>query len=228
LVTALGAALLAGYLAWGVGEKMYAYYRPSKAAYRGRYDFSALNREQAIADQKNAMIAFGSFGALLAMLMGAAGGLARRSVTTVSGATLAGLLSGGIGGGLAAYGLTPLFVRFYSDYNPLLLLPVIVRGGICAVIGAAAGLAFGLGKSGRAGGLGSVTGGLLGSILGIVAFESLNALLFPMDRNDKAIPSTIIARLLCYLCVAVGVAAGAVVFGRARSRPAIGTPPVAS
>jgi hypothetical protein len=182
LVSALGAALVAGFLAWGVGEKMYAYYRPSKAAYRGRYDFSALNREQAIADQKNAVIAFGTFGALLASLVGAAGGLARRSVMATSGATLAGLLGGGIGGGLAAYGLAPLFVRFYSDFNPLLLLPVFVRGGICAVIGAAAGLAFGLGKSGPACALRSLTGGLLGSVLGIVAFESVNALLFPMDR----------------------------------------------
>jgi hypothetical protein len=165
---------------------------------------------------------------LLGSMVGAAGGLTRRSVMAVSSATLAGLLGGGIGGGLAAYGLTPLFVRYYSDYNPLLLLPVIVRGGICAVIGVAAGMAFGLGKSGPAGALRSLTGGLLGSVLGIVVFESVNALLFPMDRNDNAIPTTAIARLLCYLCVAVGVAAGAVYFGRDRSRLSIGTLPAAS
>jgi hypothetical protein len=204
---------------------MYAFYRPSKAAFRGRYDFSALNREQAIADQKNAMIAYAAFGALLATLVGATGGLARRSVIGVSIGTLAGLLLGGVGGGLAAYCLAPLFVRFYSDANPLLLLPVLVRGGICAVIGAAAGTALGLGHSGPAGALRSLTGGLIGSVLGIIAFESVNASLFPMDRNDNAIPSTTLARLLCYLCVAVGVAAGAVVFGRGRSREEIGSSP---
>src|SRR5258708_6751527 len=80
LVPAFGAALLAGFLAWGVGEKMHAYYRPSKAANRGRFDFSALNRELAIAGQKNAVISFGTFGALLGSMVGAAGGLARRSV----------------------------------------------------------------------------------------------------------------------------------------------------
>jgi hypothetical protein len=223
LVSALGAALVAGLLAWGLGERMNEYYRPSKEANRGRFDFSALNREQAIADQKNAVIAFGTFGALLAALVGTAGGLGRRGVMATSRSTLVGFFGGGIGAGLAAYVLAPLFVRFYSDYDPVLLLPVIVRGGICAVVGMVAGLAFGLATGGRGDARRSLTGGLLGSILGIIVFESLNAVYFAMDRNDKAIPSTIFARLLCYMCVAVGVAAGAVIIGRGKQEDGKGT-----
>jgi hypothetical protein len=221
-VSVFGAALVAGFLAWGVGEKMHAFYRPSKGAFRGRYDFSALNREQAVADQKNAVIAFGTFGAVLASLLGAIGGLARRSVVAVSSVMLAGLLAGGLAGGLTAYGVAPLFGRFYSDADPVLLLPFLIRGGICAVIGMVVGLAFGLGKGGPTDALRSLTGGLLGGVLGIIAFEAVNAFFFPMDRNDNAIPTTILARFLCYLCVAVGVASGVVILGRDEPQPEMG------
>src|SRR5215472_9987085 len=67
---AVAAALVAGVLAWCVGETMHDYYQPSAEAKRSRYDFSRLNREQAIADQKNASIAFGAFGGLLGLLVG--------------------------------------------------------------------------------------------------------------------------------------------------------------
>jgi hypothetical protein len=217
LVSVLGAALVAGFLSWGIGEAMHGYYRPSKAAARGRFDFSALNREQAVADRKNAAIAFGTFGALLASSLGLAGGLGRGSVLAIAIASLSGLVLGGIAGGLVAYALTPLFSRLYDDANPLLLLPVLIRGGIAAVIGMAAGMALGLGHRGLAGALRPMTGGLLGSLLGVIASEAINASIYPFDRNDQAIPTSMIARLLCYLCVAVGTALGAVILGRGRS-----------
>jgi hypothetical protein len=221
LVWALGAALIAGALSWRIGESMHGYYRPSKAAYRGRYDFSALNQEQMIADRKNAAIAFATFGALLASSLGAAGGLGRRSGKAIAIATLTGLVVGGLGGGLVAYGMAPIFSRNFSNANPVLLLPVLVRGGICAVIGMAAGMALGLGYRGLVGIPRPLTGGLLGSLLGVIASEAINAVLDPMDRNDQVISTSMAARFLCYLCVAGCTALGSVILGRRPSGGAI-------
>jgi hypothetical protein len=213
---AVVAALVAGFLAWGIGEKTYDYYRPSASARTSR-DFTALNREKRIANQKNTAIAFGTFGALLGMSTGAAGGALRRSIPHGASAALAGLLLGGIGGSLMSYAVAPIFAQFYSDESPSLLLPFLVRGAIWAVAGMAAGLALGWGWHGPPGIPGALIGGLAGSVCGTVAFEVVNAVLFPGDRNDAVIPSSMLARLLAYLLVAVGAALGAVLLGSRRS-----------
>jgi hypothetical protein len=219
LVYAVGAALVAAFLAWGIGEKTYNHFRPSAGAQSSR-DFGALNREERIADQKNTAVAFGTFGALLGMLSGAAGGASRRSITGGASAALAGLLLGGIGGALVSYELAPIFARFYSDETPSLLLSFLVRGGIWAVVGMTAGLALGWGWQGSLGIPRALIGGLAGGVCGTVAFEVVNAVLFPGDRNDAVIPSSTQARLLACVFVSVGVAIGAVRVGRHRSWPA--------
>jgi len=212
LVYAVGAALVAGFLAWGIGEKTYDYYRPSAKA-QGSRDFTALNRETRIADQKNAAIVFGTFGALLGVFSGAAGGALRRSIPGGASGAWAGLLLGGMGGALVSYGLAPIFARFYSDETGSLVLSLLVRGGIWAVVGMAAGLALGWGWRGALGIPGALFGGLAGGICGTIAFEVVNAMLFPADRNDAVIPSSMQTRLLAYLFVSVGVAMGAVLLG---------------
>jgi hypothetical protein len=217
----MGSALVAGLLSWSIGEAMHDYYRPSKAAIRGRYDFSALNREKGVADRKNAAIAFGTFGALLASSLGAAGGLRRWSARAIATAMVSGLVVGGLAGGLVGYEIAPIFTRYYNYANPL-LLPVLVRGALAAVIGMAAGLALGLGHRGPAGALRPLSGGLLGGLLGVIAAEAVIPALYPMDPNDQVIPTSTIARLLDYLCVAGGVALGAVMLGRGRTDRGIG------
>ncbi len=141
----------------------------------------------------------------------------RRSIPAGAIAALAGLLIGGIGGSLASYELVPIYARFYSDETQSLLLPFLVRGGIWAVVGMAAGLALGWGRQGFRLIPGILIGGLSGSVCGTIAFEVVNALLFPADRNDAVIPSSMQSRLLAYLFVSVGVAIGAVLLGRHRT-----------
>jgi hypothetical protein len=222
LVYAVGATLVAGFLAWSVGEKTYDYYRPPASTLSSR-DFTALNREEAIADQKNTAMAFGTFGALLGVLSGAAGGAVRQSIPGGVRAALAGLLLGGTGAALVGYELAPIYARFYSDESPSLGLSFLVRGGIWAVAGMAAGLALGWGWQGSLGIPTALIGGLAGSVCGTVAFEVVNALLFPGDRNDAVIPSSMLARLMACLFVSVGVAVGAVLLGRHRAWPSART-----
>ena len=214
----IGAALVAAVLAWGIGERTYGYYKPVVKGGDSR-DFTALNREERIAAQKNTAIAFGTFGALLGLLSGVAGGASGRSIPRGVSAALAGLLLGGIGAALVSYELAPIFARFYTDESPSLLLSFLVRGGIWVVAGVTAGLALGWGWQGPAGMARAPIGGLVGGICGTIAFELINAVRFPADRNDAVIPSSMPARLLAYLFVAIAVAVGAVFFGRPRSRP---------
>jgi hypothetical protein len=218
-VYAVGAALVAGILAWGIGEKTYDYYRPSARALSSR-DFKALNREERIADRKNTAIVYGTLGALLGLWSGAAGGALRRSIPGGARAALTGLLLGGIGGALVGYGLAPIFKQYYSDEAPSLLLPLVVRGGIWGIVGMAAGLAFGWGSRGPGGIPGALIGGLFGAACGTIVFEVANGLLYPADRNDAAIPTSTAARLMACLFVSVGAAVGAAVPGRPRVPPA--------
>jgi hypothetical protein len=220
---ALGAALVAGFLAWGIGEKTYGYYQ-IPASVLGQRDFSALNREERIADQKNTAIAYGTFGALLGLLSGVAGGAVGRSIPGGASAALAGLVLGGIGGSLASYALAPIFDRLYSDESASLVLSSLVRGGIWAVVGITSGLALGWGWHDLRGIPRALLGGLAGGVCGTIAFEVANAVLFPADRNDAIIPSSMVARMLAYLFVSVGVAIGAVLFSPHRSWPESRTP----
>jgi hypothetical protein len=225
-ILALGAATIAGLLTWAVGEKTYNLYRPPKEVLANRFAFAELNRHQAVADQKNGAVAYGTFGAWLGLFFGAAGGLAGRPTRTLLIGALAGLVSGGLVGGVAGYALAPLLPQYYDDKDPTIVLPILVRGGIVAAAGVAAGLAFDVGRDGRRGFLRPLIGGLIGSILGLVAFELIFALGFPMVRNDHVIPRSGTTRLLCYLCVAIGVAVGISLMDvdRGRSRGAVRQP----
>jgi hypothetical protein len=218
-ILALAAAVIAGLLTWTVGEKTYRLYRPPKEAYANRFAFAELNRHQLAADQKNGAIAFGTFGAWLGLFCGLAGGLTRRSTRTLPVAAVAGLVAGALLSAVAGYALAPMLPRYYSDENPTILLPLLVRGAIVAAVGLAAGLAFGLGREGPRGILRPLIGGLIGSVLGIMTFEMIYALGFPMIRNDNVVPSSVVTRLLCYLCVAVGVAVGIMLMDHERARP---------
>jgi hypothetical protein len=80
-------------------------------------------------------------------------------------------------------------------------------------------MAFGLGRHGPAGTLRAVAGGLIGAILGVIAFEVVDAVGFPADRNDRLIPTSPVARLLADLFVTLGVGAGAALVALDRAKP---------
>lgn len=204
----LPAAVIAGLGAWACGESTLDYFQPSAAAAKNHLDPRALNLELSVLVPKNASIAFGMQGALLGLLLGLAVGLARRSVTGGITGGIGGLLLGALAGIVVPLALVPIFMGSYRPAEPNMMLLLMIRGGIWAAIGAAAGLAFGLG-SGRPAWLArTFLGGLAGGFAGTLVFEIANALIDPLDRNDKTIPTTPLARVLSYLLVAVFVALG--------------------
>jgi hypothetical protein len=178
-----------------------------------------MTREKRIVNQKNTAIAYGTLGALLGAISGATGGALRRSIAGGATAAVTGLLLGGMGGALVSYVLAPIFDQYFSDESASLLVSFLVRAGIWAVVGMTAGLALGWGWHGPGGIPRVLTGGLAGALCGTVAFEVVNAVLFPADRDDGIVPSSILARLLAYQFVCLGVAIAAVLVGRHRSAP---------
>jgi hypothetical protein len=213
IACAIAAALVVGFLAWGIGERTYGYYEIPGSAQSGR-DISGLTRAERIVDQKNTALAFGTFGALMGLLSGAGGGALRRSIPHGASAALAGFLLGGVTAALVSYELVPIFDRFYSDESGSLLVSLGARGAIWVIIGMTAGLALAWGWQGLRGIPWGLTGGLVGAGCATIAFEVVNAVLFPADRDDAVIPSSTQTRLLAYLFVSVGVAIGAVLFRR--------------
>ena len=205
---AIVVALAAGVLAWAGGEATYDFYRPSKEAAAEPYAFKQLNQERDIADGRNAAIAYGMLGAAVGLGLGAAAGLSRRSTRGAVSGGLAGLILGGIAPALIAPWVVPLHRKWYWPETPDLKLPIMVHGTMWCALGAAAGLAFGIGLGNRRWLPRTVVGGLIGAALATILFHALGAILFPYSRADLPIAETQGVRLLSRLLVAVGVAIG--------------------
>lgn len=208
---ALTAALLAGLGSWLVGERFSGYYKPSHEAASQPYSFTALRAEKLVADSRNTAIAYGSLGVLLGVGLGLAGGLARRANLAALAAAAGGGLLGGVAGVGLSYALVPVYLREVDPVQPTLLLPLMIHGGIWTAIGAASGLAFGLGRGGWSRIFRATLGGAVGAMLGTVAFVVLQAVAFPLHQNEELLGPTPALRLAAVLCVALSVAAGVVV-----------------
>jgi hypothetical protein len=212
----LAAGLAAGVIAWACGEA--ALVSETGIGSRG----GNHPRLPAVIAARNATVSFGILGAALGLGLGLAGGLIRRSVrSAVLAATIGLVLGGGTGVGITRL-LLPLYYENLKANN--LTYSLIVHGGIWAAVGAAAGLAFGVGLGGRSRMIRALLGGAAAAGLATVIYEFAGSLLFPMAMTDRPLSRTWETRLLARLLVAVLVAAGAVLLedrsaGEAR-RPA--------
>jgi hypothetical protein len=209
----LGLSLIAGAAAWLAGERTMEYARLSKAAAENYRDSTALNAEMPRVIAINGALTFGTFGGLLGLALGLGGGLCRRSTTGAIVGALAGLILGAAAGALPALAVMPWHWRHRND-DPAtleLLTPLLKHMALWSAVGLAAGLAFGIGSSGRpARLLEAALAGLLGAMLGTLAFEILGAVFFPLDHTADPFSSTSSTRLLAKLCVAGFVGLGVV------------------
>ncbi len=92
-----------------------------------------------------------------------------------------------------------------------MLLPILLLGGIWSAVGAAGGLAFGIGMGGRDRILLGALGGLVGAALGTILYEVLGAMAFPIAETGSPIAATSPTRLLGRVMVTLSAAAGAAI-----------------
>jgi hypothetical protein len=159
-------------------------------------------KARVVVERKKTAVAFGLLGLVLGVSLGLAGGLARGgSRPALAGAVIGGLAGAAAGGGLS-WALVPWFFRYEDPEGGGMLVLFLTHAGIFAGVGAASGLALGLGLNDRPA-LGRVLfGGLLGALIGTVAYEAALGTAFPLMRTYEPLSTERVPRLLAHLCVA--------------------------
>jgi hypothetical protein len=173
---------------------------------------TAADRDRVI----NAMVRTGAVsfiqqGAILGVVLGLVGGLARRSVRSALVAAVAGGGLGAVAAASAAHAVLPVYFRNVDPQGNSLVLPLLTHGAIWMAAGAAAGLGFGIGL-GRSGlWARCALGGLLGAVAATVLYDLIGALAFPLDKTSEPVSATVATRLFAQVAVAVLVAACAAI-----------------
>jgi hypothetical protein len=207
----LPAALVAGLASWLVGETPLVRVPPREdtMAVMGRSFSSSTPRSRQAADDASAARFYGLLGAALGLALGLTGGLYRRSPRAASAAALLGVVAGASCGMVAARGAVPLYHRLHYSVPNDLIASRAMHAAVFAAAGAAGGLALGAGLGGRSRLVRSTLGGVLGALVGAVAFEFLGALLFPFSDTGHPLSATAPARLLAPLILSAFASMGA-------------------
>jgi hypothetical protein len=169
-------------------------------------------QERADAATRNAGLALGLTGAAAGLALGLAAGLARRSARAGAAAALLGLVMGAAAGAGATLAAVPLATRV-RDRDPgsmsaEMTSSLLVHGLPWAAVGAAGGLAFGIGIGGRDWAGRGLLGGLLGAVAGALLYEVIGALALPGTKTIDPIAASWGTRLLAQLLAVIPAAAG--------------------
>lgn len=202
-VLALAAGLAAGVLAWGIGEAVIV---PETGIVSG----GGMKVPPSVDGTRNGTVSFGVLGAVLGFALGLAGGLIRRSFLWACLAAVAGLLLGGGAGVVTAQSLVPVYYEHQRAND--LTYSLTMHGGILAAVGAATGLAFGIGLGGWGRMIRVTVAGAGAAALAAVIYEFAGGILFPTAQTDHPVSLTwqtrLVARLLVTVLVAAVLAAG--------------------
>jgi hypothetical protein len=172
-----------------------------------------IQHRKQIAGDRAAALAYGGLGMVLGLALGAAGGLARRSPVAAIAAGVTGLVLGGAASAGTTLTLLPSYhatraAASDEDYTNDLALALRTHGGIWIAVGAAAGLALGIGLGGVARVARALIGGMLGAGVGAVIYEFGGAMIFPVAQTFRPMAAEPVPRLLAHLIVGLCVAAG--------------------
>lgn len=205
---AIAAGLLAAVAAWAVGEAIEGRFRPVETTAMGPgADEEA--RKVVAGMAREAALAFAALAGACGLLLGAAGGLARRSARgALAGAATGVVLAVGAEAAAAAI-LLPIAGAHRAELNEDLLLPLLILGGIWAALGLGAGVGFGVGLGGRDRIVRGAAGGLMGGAVATVLFLLAGAMAFPLAQASSPNPTSAAVRFLARAAVGLGVAAGA-------------------
>ena len=212
-ILTITAGLIAGFAAWLITETFHDRLQPMLLTTGGvptpeEASVGVLSRVAAVTLQVT--LSFGTLGAALGLALGVAGGTVRGSIRAAIIAACFGTIVGASAGALMSRVLLPIHFRFYNPDQDDLALAILIQGGICSVIGAAGGAAYGIGLGrSRNDTLRTLLGGLLGALVGVLIYQVLGALAFPLDATTKPLAATSATRLFAKLAVTVLASIGA-------------------
>jgi hypothetical protein len=211
-VLPLLAGLIAGFASWLIGEALHRRFEHPDFALSGPPSsaevMSSLFRAERAAQRLDAILSFGSLGAVLGMAHGLAGGSVRGSVRAALIAGIVGSILGGLVGAAVTQVILPIYHRILDPDTNELMVGIVIHVVISSAIGAVGGAAFGFGLGDRSRGCRAVVGALLGAVAGSLVYEIVGALAFPLDGTSKPIAATWGARLFARLAVTTFASAG--------------------
>jgi hypothetical protein len=208
-----GGGLLAGLIAFGVGEVIYNVIpaeRISQMISMSNIEVMVPTQEtEIVAAAKNAALTFGVLGVCLGGFLGMAGGLARRSTSATVTAGLFGAVLASALGVCISLALLPICLRAQLDHTDNdLIIALLMHGLIWGAVGAAAGLAFAIGLGEQRLVIHALIVGFAGAVLGAAAFELIGASFFSNAETTTAVSMTWPTRLMARLLVTIGTATG--------------------
>jgi hypothetical protein len=168
--------------------------------------------ERAAAGTRNAVLALGLTGASVGLALGLAGGQVRRSGRAAAAAAILGLVLGAAAGVGATLTVLPVASRVHErdpgNMSAEMTSSLLAHGGTWGTVGAAGGLAFGIGLGGRGRTVRTLLGGLLGGVAGAVLYELIGSLVLPDTKTSEPIAATWGIRLLAQFLAVIPIAAG--------------------
>jgi len=98
---------------------------------------------------------------------------------------------------------------------------LLAHGAAWGAIGAAGGLAFGIGLGGRGRGARALTGGVVGGLAGALLYELVGALALPGTRTIDPVATTAGVRLLAQVSAVIPAALGVAALAPAPDRKSV-------
>jgi hypothetical protein len=206
-IIAILCAATAAVVSWMAGESRLFAARAQQVRFMaaGRQIEWSTPETKAAAQRATLARLQGIFGLLLASGLGAAGASSRSAWAALA-AGLAGAGLGALFGAVTPYLVLPAYEHYLQVHGGDVPASMIMHASLWGGIGAAAGLALGLGLGGRWRPWQAALGGLLGAALGAVLFDLVGALVLPLDETGLPDSATARARLVARLVVALAVA----------------------
>jgi hypothetical protein len=210
IVLALVLGLVAGSIAWLVGETSVANVEPAKSMINtmGQIHEGVTPQAKLASNEATEVRTFGLFGVLLAVALGLAGGFSRNSMSGAVMGAVVGLVAGGAAGALA----TRPAHRFHDWFEKFgqgeVLDDLLQHVGLWAPLAIAAGFAFAVGLGRRNRFVPAMLGALIGAVAGTTAFELIGTVAFPLAETGQAISATPLTRFLARLLLSLATALG--------------------